>query len=698
MKILLISATFDFPLGLYCLAAQLAHDPATAGCDVELLHLDLSRLNEYNRKNAEIWRYVARLEEARPDLVGFSVYLWNHLAVRELISVTAKVRPDLPVLVGGPELATPAAAEPWLEEGRVTAAVRGEGEQTLVELVDRLRAGKGPAGVGGVSWRKGDTPRTVEIVHEPQRSPLSDLSILASPYLTGWVPDGAFEPSSAFEPNHAFEPRGRGGRGSDTLSRLRFSRALVETYRGCYMQCSYCQWGNGTKTRFAFPRERVFGELSWLVSRNVAEVWIVDAMFGYKLSWAKELLRHVIAEKERHGAGTSIVCYHNQDFYDEELFELYRQAGVTVEVDLQSTDAQVLGRVGRGKWTTDSFERHLEAFRRHRVPTSGASDLMIGLPKDRLETFEDSVDYLLRRGMKVNLYQTSIIPQTPMERTVEEDGTVFAELPPRPVLENASFPVSDMVAARLLGHGVDLFRHYPKTARLLWRLGYRGEAWERPVDLARRFGEQVWQRRGLMYGDSHTHDAVLAEEASLVREIVGELAEEAGAPQVARPVLEDLLRLEQAAVRVGPSDLPGRRRPGRAVLEGPGGDLPAGRGWLTAKPRYRRDAVEEVSITHRLDEVLGWIEEEGTLPGADAWGELRGEPLVALVYSKAPRQVSYRLVDAAFTHALLERFTGHFTVEECLANLAGASLYGVDLEPLWGTLASLATGGFVEVG
>jgi hypothetical protein len=32
-------------------------------------------LNEYNRKNAEIWRYIAHIEAARPDVIAFSVYL-----------------------------------------------------------------------------------------------------------------------------------------------------------------------------------------------------------------------------------------------------------------------------------------------------------------------------------------------------------------------------------------------------------------------------------------------------------------------------------------------------------------------------------------------------------------------------------------------------------------------------------------------
>ncbi len=165
MRILLVSVSIEFPLSVYCLAA---HAAATSESEylIDLLHLDRARLSSYGRKNAEIWRYVAEVDDRRPDLVGFSVYLWNHLVVRELVEITARVWPRVGITVGGPELATPEAAEPWVSGGAVLAAVRGEGERTFVEVVERVAQGGGVRGVLGASWWDG-----AKVIHESDRPP-----------------------------------------------------------------------------------------------------------------------------------------------------------------------------------------------------------------------------------------------------------------------------------------------------------------------------------------------------------------------------------------------------------------------------------------------------------------------------------------------------------------------------------------------
>lgn len=662
MKILLVSIPLEFPLANYCLAAQLAASRETAVCEVVLLHLNSSRLNSYNRKSTEIWRYIARVEAERPDVIAFSVYLWSNLATTELIAITAKLYPEIAIVVGGPEIATPEAATPWVARGTVAAAVRGEGELTMVELVARLANGDGAAGVEGCSWYDGTS-----VVHEPKRAPARDLSVLASPFLNGFVPDDLFA--------HA-----------DSDQKATFPRGLIETYRGCYMQCSYCQWGNGSKSRSSLPEDRVRKELTWLLSRNIEALWIVDAMFGFKKQLAKDILVHICGEKRRFGATTKIVCYHNQDYYDPELFELYRKADVSVEVDLQSVDKGVLTQVGRAKWYTDSFDRHLAAFREQGVPTTGAADLIIGLPRDRLASFTRSVDFLLERGMNVNLYQTSIIPDTPMSRSIEADGTVFSDIAPRAVFRNCTFSTQEMVTARLMGHGVDFFARYPKVAQLLWRRGFT-----RPSEFCQRLGQLLWDEHELMYGESHTNDAVLADAQALLLDILPQLC----ADEWLLPVVRDVFRIEAAAsLMVRPPE----NTAAPPVLRRRAECYAADDRWLAERPRFRREAVASVPIRHRVDRQLKVWTQTGQMPPDPVWKDLPVDPAVALVYLAARRSPSYRVVDAEVTHALLERFTGHFSVAECLDNVVGGAWRGEDLSPIRDTLSGLACAGFIEIG
>lgn len=661
MKILLVSIPLEFPLANYCLAAQLSASPQTADCTVELLNLDAARLNTYHRKSTEIWRYIAHVEQLRPDVIAFSVYLWSNLATAELISITAKLYPNIAIIVGGPEVATPEAVESWLARGTVKAAVRGEGELTLVDVIARLRTGDHLAGVEGCSWYNDGS-----VIHERRRPPVKDLYQLSSPYLTGWVPDQLLKRVGSTTP-------------------ASFPRAFLETYRGCYMQCSYCQWGNGSKSRSDFPLDRVRGELTWLLSRNVDAIWIVDAMFGYKKAVAKEILRHVIDEKRRFDAHTHIVCYHNQDFFDPELFDLYREANVSVEVDLQSVAMEVLVRVGRAKWYTDSFDRHLEAFHRQNVPTTGAADLIIGLPADRLETFGSSIDFLLERGMNINLYQTSIIPDTPMSRSVAEDGTVFSDIAPRAVFRNKTFSTFEMIQARLMGHGVDFFARYPKVAELLWR-----RAFSRPSEFCLRVGQLLWDERGLMYGESHTNEAVLADAQKILFELLPKLCLD----EWLLPIVRNLFSLEAAASRMA---IPPAHLPPPPVLSAVSEGYPTGELWLSDRPRFRREAVEEVQLDYRIDRVLKAWDRSGKMPDDAAWRGLAIEPTIALVFVLEANRPSYRVVDRELTHALLMRFNGYFSIAECLDNLIG-DWRSEELSHLHEMLSGLLRTGLIETG
>ncbi len=662
MKLFLVAVPLEFPLANYCLAAHLAATPETSHAGIEILSLDSERMHAYSRKNGEIWRYLARVDAVRPDIIAFSTYLWSHLNVWELIAITRRLYPRIAIIVGGPEMATVSAVTPWLDSGHVTAAVRGEGEVTMTEIVKRVQDGASLAGVPGCSWWNGTA-----VVHEAPRPPIRDLCELASPYLTGWVPDDLFD-------RH----------GSDAAGA--FPRAFVETYRGCYMQCSYCQWGNGTPLRFEFSQERVLAELSWIISRHVNRLWIVDAMFGFKKRTAKDLLRHIIAEKRRYQSRTAIVCYHNQDFFDHELFDLYREANVSVEVDLQSTNKDVLTRVGRAKWYIDSFDRHLDAFKTQQVPTTGAADLIIGLPRDNYQSFAESIDFLLRRGMNINLYQTSIIPDTAMSRSIAEDGSVFSDIAPRAVFKNDTFPVHEMVAARLIGHGVDFFGRYPKTARLLWT-----HAFERPVDLCIRLGTLVWERHGLMYGESHTYDAVLSDQQG----IMGPLVEELCPHDWLRPLLCDVFRLEAKASLL--SHPPTHAAPWPVLRAPADAGLPRDASWLDARPRFRQDAVQAVRLEYRIDRPLQMWNQSGEMPEDAVWRAAERTPRIALVHLSARGVSSYRMVDADLMYPLLQRFNGFFSVAACLDTFV-QGWRTLPLTPLWEQLAAFAESGLIDTG
>jgi hypothetical protein len=651
MKILLVSVSIEFPLANFCLAAQVVSNDALQGTSVDQLHLDWKRLSHYEQKNAEIWRFLAAIDRLRPDVAAFSVYLWNHLPIRELVTITRSLFPQILIVIGGPELATPGAAEVWLQSRAVDVVVRGEGERTFEEVVERFAQGKDTKGVLGTSRYNSGL-----LTHEPARAPAKDLGELASPFLGGLVSPELFD------------------RGHLLPRTASYPRVLMETYRGCYMQCSYCQWGNGSKSRFAFPEDRLKRELTWLLSHNVREIFFVDAMFGYKKKIAIDLLEFIAHEKRRLRATTKFSLYHNQDFFDPQLLQLYRDVEATIEVDLQSTNGDVLNRLGRGRWQIDSFDRHLDAIRERHIPTTGGADLIIGIPGDDLDSFKTSVDCLLRRHMRVNLYQASILPDTAWSRSIREDETVFSSVPPRAILSNGTFPLKDMIAARLIGHGTDLFNNFPRTAEILWRRWFG-----RPVDLCGVVGEIIFEKHGLMYGESHQYDWVMGSNLHLLAGLIRKLCPDPKAAEI----LVELMVFEGALSHVNWS-------PEIVRVAATEPWVVVGEDWLTQRPDFPRNSVQRVAFHYKIHELLlAWDQN----PDPNLLDRVAQRDCAVLFYNDGRPQ--YFAIDAGVTNKILQRLNGYFTVREVLDNL---DLHWEDMSPVWSVLSLLAAGGLITRG
>ncbi|HVW84124.1 MAG TPA: cobalamin-dependent protein, partial [Bryobacteraceae bacterium] len=145
------------PLGLLSLAAALREAGYEPSIIDGALHPD----------------YRARIRRGLEDCVAFGVSLLTGPMILEAIEMSRMVRalrPEIPVIFGGwhPSLAT----DQTLREEYVDIVVRHQGERTLVEILDRLQAGK-PLDLVGGCWFKRDG----RIRRNPDRPaiPLSEL-------------------------------------------------------------------------------------------------------------------------------------------------------------------------------------------------------------------------------------------------------------------------------------------------------------------------------------------------------------------------------------------------------------------------------------------------------------------------------------------------------------------------------------------
>jgi anaerobic magnesium-protoporphyrin IX monomethyl ester cyclase len=159
-----------------------------------------------------------------------------------------KLRPEIPVIFGGwhPSL----AVDQTLREPYVDAIVRGQGEITFLELVQRIARGEDWHGIAGLSFKEGE-----QICHEPTRH-VANINDLPAPAYD-LVDHGLYAAVSG-------------------------KRQLAYTSSvGCPYQCNYCTDQVFYKRRFnAYRAERVVSDLAELVPRyDITEVPMFDSNF-----------------------------------------------------------------------------------------------------------------------------------------------------------------------------------------------------------------------------------------------------------------------------------------------------------------------------------------------------------------------------------------------------------------------------------
>jgi anaerobic magnesium-protoporphyrin IX monomethyl ester cyclase len=239
------------PLSLLCLASPLLQ----AGFEVKLVD---------NLIAPDYERTILR-ETENALCLGISMLTGPHIgsAIRVARAVK-KLRPEMPIIFGGWHASL--ATEQTLREDFVDAIVRGQGELTLLELVQRIAEEKDWSGVKGLSFKQDG-----KIHDEPER-PVANINELPAPAY------------------HLADP--------GIYAAASGTRQLAYTSSvGCPYQCNYCTDQVFYKRRFnAYRVERVVNDLAELVPRyNIEHVPLFDSNFLVDRKRAVAIAQGIIA-------------------------------------------------------------------------------------------------------------------------------------------------------------------------------------------------------------------------------------------------------------------------------------------------------------------------------------------------------------------------------------------------------------------
>lgn len=353
--------------------------------------------------------------EKNPHIIIFSVYIWNVSLIFDIIRELRKILPNTVIAAGGPEVSYK-SNELFAEFPEIDCILQGEGEQTVSELVQLYQNLKKDDGINRAEFlnRAGTVPGVFarntdgQICFGGQRSVLCDMSQLAFAYPVITEAD----------------------------SRLFY----YETSRGCPFSCSYCLSSIDKTMRF-MPTERVFEDIRRFMDANVKIVKFVDRTFNIDKDRCLAIWQYIC---DNHNGITMFHFEIGAQYLDRRLLDFLQnvQPGIMqFEIGIQSINEQTLMQIHRPndlKKLKENIQLIPKTIHTH-------LDIIAGLPKENLHSFEKSFNYTM--ALKPDMLQLGflkILSGTEMESYAKTNDYVWQSKPPYEVLQTPVMSYADI--------------------------------------------------------------------------------------------------------------------------------------------------------------------------------------------------------------------------------------------------------------
>jgi len=289
------------------------------------------------------------------------------------------IKPELPVILGGAH-ATLLPERTLATAPEIDIIIRGEGEETVIELVQALESKQPLSEIQGISYRKDG-----EAVSNPARSGNIDLDSL--PFLAYHL-----LPWRRYKPH---PPHGRA---------LPF--AVIITSRGCPYQCTYCSkpiFGNKFRAQSS---ERVVEELTYYQDKlGIKEFAFYDDVFTLN----KQRVHAMADEMMKKGLSMHWTCETRVNLVDRELLRHMKQAGCyAIAYGIESASQEILNALCKDI-TLEQVEEAVRMTREAGLQTVGY--FMIGSPGESPETIKQTIQFA--KKLKLDFAQFAVTTPFP---------------------------------------------------------------------------------------------------------------------------------------------------------------------------------------------------------------------------------------------------------------------------------------------
>jgi len=378
-----------------------------------------------------------------PRIVGIGVYIWNAEPAGKLVAALKRLRPDITVVLGGPEVSFETDHQAICRAADYV--ITGEADLAFADLCRKLLAGQRPL----MKVIPADLP-AFEKTDRP----------IALPY-------------------DLYDDE-------DIAHRI----VYVEASRGCPFKCEFCLSSLDVPVRNV-PTELFLEHMQRLLDHGVRHFKFVDRTFNLNLKISRAILQFFL---DRYTPGLFLHFEMIPDRLPDGLRELivrFPPGALQFEVGIQTFNEEVAERISRRQDNAKVEENF--RFLREQTGVHIHADLIVGLPGEDLASFAAGFDRLVALGpQEIQVGILKRLRGTPIVRHDQQWGMVYMPDPPYEVLQTATMDFTTMQRMRRFARYWDLVANsgnFTQTTRLIWGDGS-------PFEGFMRFSQWLFEQAG----------------------------------------------------------------------------------------------------------------------------------------------------------------------------------------------------------
>jgi anaerobic magnesium-protoporphyrin IX monomethyl ester cyclase len=343
--------------------------------------------------------YEETLQEAkrfRPEIISLTAVTPSIIKTVKLALMMKKAYATVPIVIGGPHF-TAVPEQTLLDYPVFDYGIIGEGENTLVDLVEHLAADSRPSEVQGVAFRENG-----KVTFTPNRPPIQRLDTLPFP---------AWDLLDKF-PSH-YHPA--------LFKYKRLPSTHIISSRGCPNRCIFCDTSVFSRQIRYHSPGYILDMIGYLVKHfGIREVIFEDDQFLLK----KKRVEMICEGLLKADWGISWCCSAKvNSVNDPELLKLMKRSGCwQISYGIESADQKILDFARKGI-TIDQVEKAI--LLTHKAGIMSKGYFILGLPYETEKTMKQTIRFANRIPLKdISVFILTPFPGSEMFNIADQYGII----------------------------------------------------------------------------------------------------------------------------------------------------------------------------------------------------------------------------------------------------------------------------------